>query len=383
MITRRTVLGGLFGCGITVASPKLTLAQAATDNRLVVIILRGAMDSLEAIQPYGDPAFHALRGDRARTPDNGLIDLDGHFGVREELADLAALYRKGEMAIVHSVSTPYRSRSHFEGQDILETGGEGRPENDGWLNRLLTKLPEGQATALDVSDLPSLILSGEAPVRSWRPNTRVSTVQENARWLQALYHDDATFSGAFAEAMAAADDESGSEEADRVRGLQALADLAGRALADSSRIAVFSLPAWDTHIGQDVTIRAPLKSLNVAVTTLRDRLGPDWARTTVVAVSEFGRTVRLNGNLGTDHGTGGAMIVAGGAIAGGAGGKVLTTRWPGLAEGNLLDDRDLMPTDDVRRYLGWLIRDMFEVSPQVVAETVFPGVELGSPVRFL
>lgn len=381
MLSRRSVLQGLFGCGVTAAMPELTLARAATDNRLAVIVLRGAMDGLEAVQPYGDAAFRQLRGDNAIDPATGLIDLDGRFGVRRELAPLADLYARGELSFVHAVSTPYRSRSHFEGQDMLESGAADQPRRDGWLNRLLPLLPEADATALDVADLPSLILKGDSPVRSWRPNTRVDALEENTLWLRRLYEADplfhAAFEAALSEGMARAAD-----EAAELAGYRAIADLAGRALASDSRIAVFTVPAWDTHANQAQAVARPLQMLAASIETLRERLGPLWGRTAVVAVSEFGRTVRINGNRGTDHGTGGAMVLAGGLLAGGQGGRVLG-RWPGLGEGDLLDDRDLMPTDDVRRYLGWLLRDLYALPAATIADAIFPGLDLGSDLRLV
>lgn len=389
------------GCSAA-ASPLLTpvtLANAATDHRLVVIILRGGMDGLSIVQPYGDPDFAALRPELG--PQNGAFDLDGFYALSADLADLMPLWRAGELSFAHAVSTPYRDqRSHFDGQDLLEAGfgndRAGRYHADGWLNRLLQHMPGAEAeTALAVGTEEMMILRGPAPSLSWSPASRLSLSPAAEALLSHLYHDDDIFREAFEEAQLLTSEIFGDlpeMEADEMqemmedamvnaargqrRGLTQF--LAGRLKADT-RIASFSLGGWDTHRAQAGPLRRASGRLAQTLLELKAELGPVWAQTTVLAMTEFGRTARINGSGGTDHGTGGLMLMAGGALSGARVHGV----WPGLGEGDLYAHRDLMPTGDVRAYAGWAMAGLYGIDRAILEQAVFPGLDLGTDPRII
>lgn len=401
-LTRRDLLlrASAIGCSAA-ASPLMTpvaFASAPTDNRLVVIILRGAMDGLDLVQPYGDPDFSGYRPDFAIGPAAGGHDLDGFFALHAGLGDLMPLWQAGELGFAHAVSTPYRNqRSHFDGQDLLEagTGAEtvGRSYEDGWLNRLVQTLPgAARETALAVGREEALILRGAAPSVAWSPASRLRLSPATADLLGMLYHDDPLFREAFEDAEFYSDLLHGSfdggdmEEGEMMEAMaesiaasnrsvtaRSLASFAAERLREDARIASFSLGGWDTHRGQVNRMGGALRHLSGAISELRSGLGPDWDRTVVLAMTEFGRTVRQNGSAGTDHGTGSALVMAGGAIRGGR----IVGDWPGLGQGDLFADRDLMPTRDVRAYAAWAMAGLFGTDRAALEGQIFPGLDLG------
>ena len=389
MPTRRALLktAALAACSAA-AHPLLstmTFASAPGENRLVVIVLRGAMDGLDVVQPYGDPALRALRPALSAGPEGGALVLDDFFALHPALDGLMPLWQGGELAFAHAVATPYRDkRSHFDGQDLLEAGtGNDLPidqQKGGWLNRLLRAMPGATAeTAYSVGTEEMLILSGPARALSWAPEAAL-TLSPQARLLLAeVYHDDPLFR----DAARAAEEIGASLTGEMGKGPKGdaarLAAFAADRLNGETRIASFSLSGWDSHARQAQVLKRPLGDLATAILTLRDGLGANWARTTVLAMTEFGRTVRENGSGGTDHGTGGALVMAGGAVRGGA----VLGDWPGLGEGMLYQDRDLLPTRDVRAYAGWAMRGLFGLDAGLIERTVFPGLDLGPDPRFL
>jgi uncharacterized protein (DUF1501 family) len=386
MLNRRFFLQGsaLLACSAA-AHPfmnSVTLAATPGEARLVVIILRGAMDGLDVVQPYGDKNLAGLRQTISRGPAAGALDLDGFFAAHASLAPLMPLWSAGELGFAHAVSTPYRDkRSHFDGQDLLEAGtGMDVPaefRRDGWLNRLLQQLPDARAeTAFSVGEKELLVLAGSAPALSWSPKASLKVSSQGQRLLESVYHDDPLFR----EAMAAAGEISGGEmgapmevEKGATGAAKALAQFAADRMNEETRIAAFSLNGWDTHRSQSGLLKGPLERLAEMILTLKSGLGANWGQTTVLAMTEFGRTARENGTGGTDHGTGGAMLLAGGAIRGG---RVYGT-WPGLGEGDLYAGRDLKPTADVRNYAAWAMRGMFGLESGTLERAVFPGLDLG------
>ena len=376
-LTRRAFLDTACSAAASPLVTPMVFAATPGENRLVVIVLRGGLDGLEMAQPYGDPAFTTLRPSLARRPGAGLTDLDGFFGLAEPFAQLMPLWQVGELGFVHAVSTPYRDkRSHFDGQDLLENGGNDpggslTPGRDGWLNRALSLIPGARAeTAMAVGRDHMLILSGTAPARSWSPTNRLSLEDDDRRLLTRLYADDALF----AEALEGAQALAGGTPQERRENGTTLAHYTAERLNGPARIAAFSLGGWDTHRRQANAIRTPAKQLAAALTTLKTKLGRNWDQTAVIAMTEFGRTARENGSGGTDHGTGGAMVLAGGAVRGGR----VFGQWPGLGEGALYQDRDLLPTDDLRRWAAWPLAALFGLDRSSLERTVFPGLDLGT-----
>ena len=400
-ISRREMMlrSAILGCSAA-ASPLVTpvaLASVPGENRLVAIILRGAMDGLDVVQPYGDPGLAAARPGFEIGPAAGALDLDGFFALHPGLRDLWPLWQAGELGFAHAVSTPYRNaRSHFDGQDLLEAGTpagtEGQVHENGWLNRFLHTLTgTTRETALAVGRQEALILRGAAPSVSWSPASRLSLSPATSDLLGLVYRDDPLFQRAYADARFYSDllygEFDGAEDADgmtanmaamtrgtaRAGAASSIADFAAERLRADARIASFSLGGWDTHRGQARSIRRALGDLSTAILRLRAGLGPEWGRTTVLAMTEFGRTLRENGSGGTDHGTGAALVMAGGALNGGR----VFGDWPGLDEAALFERRDLMPTRDVRAYAAWAMAGLFGTDPATLENRIFPGLDLG------
>lgn len=359
------------------------------DNRLVVVILRGAMDGLDVIRPRGEAGYALLRPGLSRSQS---LELDGFFGLHPALGDLLPLWQAGEFGAVHATSTPYRDkRSHFDGQDILEagTGMDVAPNalRDGWLNRMLQAVPGLSAeTAYALGEGQLLLLSGKAPVRSWQPDLRLDLTPQARLLLEHIYHDDPLFREAAAEALEMSAAESamkmgaeGAAAPDRLARrlveVDRLADFAVGKLAAESRIAALSMTGWDTHRSQGGALPASLQRLSRLILRLKQGLGPVWSHTAVLVMTEFGRTAAENGSGGTDHGTGGAMLYAGGALKGG---QVLGA-WPGLSETELYDRRDLMPTTDVRVWAAAVMQGLFGFDRALLEGSVFPGMKLNLP----
>ncbi|MEM6588900.1 MAG: DUF1501 domain-containing protein [Pseudomonadota bacterium] len=399
--SRRSFLTRSLALGCSMAASPLmtpvTFASAPWDNRLVVIILRGGLDGLDAVRPVGAPEFNALRGGLLNTAeDPAALDLDGFFALHPGLSDLMPLWRSGQLSFAHAVSTPYRDkRSHFDGQDILEAG-TGAPglehTRNGWLNRLLSEVPGATAeTAFAIGRQSMLLTKGTAPVSDWSPEASLVLSTQAERLLDLVTHDDPLFRDALIEAIDLS--QSGvmnlDEEVDTADMLNAMQDMAkpaarGKAVTQiasfaasrlkmDTRIAAYSLSGFDTHANQSRGISRALTQIADNILTLKAELGPVWGKTTVVAMTEFGRTVRVNGTGGTDHGTGGLMIMAGGALKGGR----VVTDWPGLSEAALYQGRDLMPTRDLRAHAGWIMRGLFGLDRGLIENTVFPGLDLG------
>jgi uncharacterized protein (DUF1501 family) len=372
---RRFFLKGAAAVGCSLAAhpltTTLTLAEAPGEARLVVIILRGAMDGLDVLRPLGDPAYGALRPGFGA---EGSLPLDGFFALHPALAPLMPLWQAGELGFAHAVSTPYRDkRSHFDGQDVLEAGsGLDVPDpqlRDGWLNRMLQALPWMQsetAYAIGRETLP--VLEGRAEVRNWEPELVLELSAQNRLLLEHVYAGDALFRDSAAEAIALADQ--GVTERGETSPLVAFT---AERLLGATRIAAFSQTGWDTHRAQGRALRRPLEQLAETILQLKARLGPVWGQTTVLAMTEFGRTARENGSGGTDHGTGGAMLLAGGAVRGGR----VFGRWPGLGESALYEGRDLMPTGDVRACAAWAMRGLYGLDRGLLQGAVFPGLDMG------
>ncbi len=393
-LTRRRFLtrSVALGCSLA-ASPLVTpvaLASAPGDARLVVIILRGAMDGLDALPPLGDADFAALR------PDTPAAPLDDFYGLHPALEPLRPLWAKGELAFAHAVSTPYRDkRSHFDGQDVLEAGTEmdalGQLR-DGWLNRLLAQMPGAAAqTAYSVGRGDMLLMRGTAPVANWSPDAALILSPQAERLLEGIVHDDPLFRDATAEALElsrgdvpdrseapTAADMMAASAAPAARP-DAIAEFAAARLREDTRIAAFSLTGFDTHASQHRSLPKALERLGSAITTLQTGLGPVWQRTAIVAITEFGRTVRLNGSGGTDHGTAGAMLFAGGALRGGR----VVADWPGLNEAGLYQRRDLRPTRDLRAHLAWIIRHLYGTDITALEAAIFPGLDMGPDPRLI
>lgn len=403
MLNRRQMLKGLSLAACSAAAhPWLTTVTLAGsdggrplgDHRLIVVILRGAMDGLDVVRPVGDPLLGQYRPTLLRQRGT---DLDGFWELHPAMAPLMPLWDRGDLGFVHATSTPYRDkRSHFDGQDLLEAGtGMDVPLSqvrDGWLNRMLQTVPGLKSrTAFALGADAMGLLEGDAPFLTWAPEQRLPLSAQGELLLEAIYHDDPLFAATGAEAIDlsrqmtpdAADGmmaKAGVKPGSGVKDVQVLADYAAGHLRQDTRIAAFSLGGWDTHRTQSQTLSVPLARLSGLILALQGGLGPEvWDKTLLLAMTEFGRTARENGTRGTDHGTAGAMVMAGGALRGGH----VMGKWPGLAEADLYAGRDLMPTSDVRSWAGWAMRSLYGLDAGLIQASVFPGLDLGDDPHLL
>lgn len=392
LVTRRSALLGL-AAAASLGRAHLALAAAPTNQRLVVVLLRGALDGLAAVQPYGDPALRDLRPGLALGEpgtEGGVLDLGGRFGLHPALAGLYGMFKAGELLPIHAVAGPVRSRSHFEAQDIMESGADHRLTS-GWLNRAVQAMPgrgsAGEAAALAVGTQTPLLLRGTAPVSAYAPHAFAKPTPDLYAQVAALAADDKVLGPAIRAGLQEREFAQGhlgdgtDPAAPRDRNaFPILARAGGQLLAapDGPRVAALELGGWDTHAGQANRLAAALHTLDAGMDALRDGLGTAWRQTAVLVLTEFGRTARANGTGGTDHGTAGCAFLAGGAVAGG---RVLAD-WPGLGAGQLYEDRDLAPTLDVRAVAKGLLAGHLGLSgPALLA--AFPGSGAAEPVRGL
>jgi uncharacterized protein (DUF1501 family) len=410
-LTRRHLLGGFAAtAAATVLPARLLLAKAPIEQRFVLIILRGALDGLAAMPPYADPDLRALRG-ALLPPDpgreGGMVDLDGRFALHPGLASLKDWYAEGSFLPLHAVASPYRDRSHFDGQDLLETGAARLDgTRDGWLNRTLgligaTDRRFGIAFAEDIP----LVLRGTTPVTSWLPDRPATLPPGFPDLVARLYDQDPALHAAYASGLdttafgrqiqdmvqtASAPGPAAPAQGAMAGGAMApaaagadlqLAEAAGRFLADptGSRIAVMELYGWDTHVQQVKRLDRLLAAYAATLQALRSGLGEAWKQTAILTVTEFGRTAAVNGSGGTDHGTGSVAFLAGGAVHGG---RVLAD-WPGLSGDKLYQGRDLAPTTDLRAVAKGVFRDHLGLPQDALDRVIFPGSADAAPMREL
>jgi uncharacterized protein (DUF1501 family) len=410
-LTRRRFLLGTGALAAGAALPGMLLANAsgaapgawaprANSARLVVVILRGALDGLSAVPPYADPSYAGLRGELAIAAPgaaDGALALDGAFGLHPSLAFLHDRFAAGELIVFHAVSSPYRDRSHFDGQNVLENGlTKPIGSADGWLNRAIAALPRDSSLAdraVAVSQNVPLILRGDSPVISKSPQITADMDEDLLVRLQDLYSTDEWFSARLSQAMQTEKLADGAADAalpvmmeapagsDRVSALARMAAVLMRG-EGGPQIAVFEATGWDTHANQGAAkgvLAQRLGGLDKALRTLSDELGPIWSRTAVLVVTEFGRTAAMNGTRGTDHGTGSCALLAGGAVRGG---RVISD-WPGLSRSALLDGRDLKPTLDLRSVFKAVLGEHLHIDAKSLDARVFPDSSGARPLQGL
>lgn len=367
MFDRRQVLIG--GAAASLIGPRLAWATAETERRVIFLIQRGAADGLATLAPTGDPAYAGLRGELAAE----LMDrprLGGMFALHPALERIGGLYGEGQALFAHAVASPYRDRSHFDGQNVLETGGE-RPyeRKDGWMNRLIGLIP-GAPRALAISATIPAALRGSIQVSSYAPTNLPEAPQELLQRVSMLYESDAQLHALWGEALqtrAMAGDLAGGTQRGAVAAGQLIASL--MAGPDGARIVMAETTGWDTHAGQRGRLNTQLTALDALIGALKDSLGAAWSQTLVIVATEFGRTAAVNGTGGTDHGTGSLAMLLGGTVAGG---RILAD-WPGLAPAQLYEGRDLKPTQSIDAVLAGALAGHFGLDPQRAAPLLFPG----------
>jgi uncharacterized protein (DUF1501 family) len=391
--------------------PKLALAEGR-DPRFLVIVLRGALDGLAAVPPVGDPDWVRLRGDNAMTLQGATpaLPLDGHFALNPAMPNLHRMYQAKQAAIVHAVASPYRERSHFDGQDVLESGlTKPGAVDTGWLNRALAALqPAGGARgkeAFAVGPVTPLLVRGSAPVLSWTPPKLPPATDDTMMRLLDLYnHTDPVLAKALEERIGLAaiaraggiEMTPGKPKPQTAPGQVPPAPVPGAAVRayfaesagaaakfmardDGPRVGALAFDGWDTHAAEGASsgrLFALLGALDGALAAVESGMGEAWKETVVAVITEFGRTARINGTEGTDHGTGTIALLLGGAVKGG---RVIAD-WPGVAAANLYEGRDLKPTTDLRAVMKGVLRDHLRADERALADAVFPGSATIKPV---
>lgn len=366
------------GTSALLVAPRVLFAQAATERRLIFIIQRGAADGLNTIIPYAEPAYSSARGALAIDPDRAL-KLDGTFALHPSLAHLRTLYAAGQASLFHAVASAYRDRSHFDGQNVLESGGSAPYQvNDGWMNRLLGVLPHRGKDAIAFSSAIPMAFRGAAAVSSYAPSVLSQASEDLMMRVEQLYAQDgqlqALWSSALeARGMAGAMGGRASRQDATALGRMA-AGFLGR--SDGPRLAMIETSGWDTHSGQTARLATQLKNLDNLLAGLQAGLGAAWEKTVILVATEFGRTVAANGTGGTDHGTGAVAMLVGGAVDGGR----IVADWPGISNANLLDGRDLRPTLALDGLITAACAQSFALDPDRLAPVLFPYGKQGPSV---
>src|SRR5580658_5953684 len=401
-INRRALLKlGLAVGGAALATRYSFAAPATSPSRFVFIIMRGALDGLSAVPPYADPDYARLRGELAIAAPgagDGALALDGYFGLNPGLTFLHEAYGAHELLVLPAVATGYRERSHFDGQDVLESGfTQPHATQSGWLNRALVNLPaasrRGRESGVALAQNVPLVLRGSAEVASWSPSVLPDLDDDTMRRIADRYSSDPLLARRLAEALATGGEvdqapaQAMGGDAAGAAGNAAMTAVvrstAGRYIEtvrtaagflrreDGPAVAVFDTTGWDTHFnegGAQGQLRTRLAVLDQSLRTLKESLGDVWGRTVVLLATEFGRTASANGTRGTDHGTGSAAFLLGGAVAGG---RVIAD-WPGLSARNLYQQRDLKPTLDLRSVMKSVLHEHLQIASGAIDRDVFP-----------
>ncbi|MEM7452663.1 MAG: DUF1501 domain-containing protein [Pseudomonadota bacterium] len=384
MLDRRTLIQAAIATAAL--GPRLAFAKADTDKRLLVVLLRGAADGLSWVPPYGDPNYASLRGQLAigaPGSSDGVHKIDGMFGLHPAFDWLAQRFSAGDALAVHAVASPYRERSHFDGQDALENGtATALGKRDGWLNRAIAPLGGalGNETAIAIGTTTPLLLRGNTRVANWAPSRLPGVDNDTLARLARLYESDEFLHARLAQAMEsqAIAEDAGNMDGKRRRGnaqqqfRQTLGQAAKFLTAENGpRIAVVDSGGWDTHANQGAAtggLANRFRGLDAALAEFHKGMGNAWRDTAVLVMTEFGRTVRVNGTRGTDHGTAGAAVLVGGGVRGG---RVIAD-WPGLATGALYQDRDLYPSTDLRSLCKATLIEHLKIDAAHVDRRVFP-----------
>lgn len=368
-VSRRLML---LGAGAALSFPAMSWAQAGAEKKLVLVILRGGLDGLAAVAPVGDPDYMRVRG---RLAIENPLALNSEFALHPRLAKFHELYRAGDLAPVHACATAYRERSHFDAQNVLETGA-ARPfaRGSGWLNAALAADASAGARerGLALSAQAPLVLRGDAEVATWSPSALPPPSSDTLARLMDLYEQqDPELASALRGAVGA--NALAGDAANAARAPAALARVAANFLnqPEGPSAAVLEMSGWDTHANQGLeqgALARNLRALDDGIDALKTSLGPKWRDTIVLIVTEFGRTAAPNGAGGTDHGTAAAAFIAGGAVQGGR----IVADWPGLSQRALYEGRDLRPSIDLRSVIKGVLSQHLRVSNAALETRVFP-----------
>jgi len=402
--SRRGVLATAAGFGLSLqllAVPALAADGALNRKKVIVVICRGGLDGLSVAPPVGDGDYRGLRGGLAMTE---ALPLDGTFALHPQLTAVHALAKAGQARIVPAVATPDRARSHFEAQDVLESGAAGvYSTSSGWLNRAVETLSaHRKVDAISIGPTAPLLLRGKVQTASWSPGRGVDAEARLPTLLADLYRNDALLGPALARGLATetmAKDATaglaapaqpammgarGAGPAGQQQGREAARTL-GQSLAGFMRepggptVAAISLDGFDSHANQAGLLNGRLAYLDAVLDGVHQGLGPDWKDTVVVVATEFGRTARVNGTAGTDHGTASTALVLGGALKPGG----IVGDWPTLKQAALYENRDVAPTLDMRGLFKGVLAEHMGVDRAALDRAVFPESAAVKPVAGL
>ncbi len=363
------------GSAALINVPRILWASIPTERRLLVIIQRGAMDGLGAVPPIGDPDYHQARGSLAFN-DKGILPLNGFFAMNAALPSFQKLYTEKELIILHATATPYRERSHFEAQDLLENGTT-KPHglNTGWLGRTVDSLG-GKVNSLAIGPNIPLLLQGKKIAESWSPSIMMPPDHDFINRVTRMYAADPLLSKTVNSVISDTvntDNAMGGEGARRQQFTSMMQMAANMMLKDNgARIASIDIGGWDTHADQGLDggrLGQALKNLSQGVEAFKQAMSSVWAQTAILVITEFGRTVMVNGSNGTDHGTGTTAFLLGGNIKGGQ----IIGDWPGLSKSALYQERDLYPANDLRRLTKAVLQDHLGVSHAEIEQRIFPN----------
>lgn len=394
MTTRRQFLAGTaIGAAALLVWPKITFAATGSDARFLFVLLRGGLDGLESVPPYGDPGYAAIRGALALSPsaDKPAHKLDNVFALHPSFDYATQLYAQGQFMPVVAAAPPYWGRSHFQAQNCVENG-TAKPDGaqTGWLNRCIACMPgvDGLACAA----VMPLTMRGGAKVEAWSPPLPTEVNPILLQRLQPLYAADARLSEPFARAVAQQADsplpESGAgmmanHESGKKKqgGLPLMMAAAGGFMGkvDGPRVGFVEDDGWDTHANEAAIVTRKIAELDAGLEAFHQSIGPAWNRAIVIIATEFGRTAHINGTGGTDHGTGGSMFLAGGALSGGR----VAGNWPGIGRAELYQDRDVHATTDFRSVFKAVLAAHLGVSESLLESRVFPGSATAKPLQNL
>jgi uncharacterized protein (DUF1501 family) len=372
--------GFLGAAALLTASPVL-FAQAASERRFIFVIQRGAADGLNTVIPYAEPAYASQRGALAIDAASSL-KLDGTFALHPSLSKLHELHAAGHASFFHAVASRYRDRSHFDGQNVLETGARAPYQlKDGWMNRLLGMLPRSGKNAIAFSPAVPMALRGAAPVTTYAPSALPHATEDLMMRVEQLYASDAQLHALWSSALEARGMAAGMGGGTNRQDPAAVGRMAAGFLAraDGPRIAMIEASGWDTHSGQSARLANQLKGLDGLIAGLHEGLGAAWAQTVILVATEFGRTVAANGTGGTDHGTASAAMLVGGAVHGGR----VVADWPGLAHADLHEGRDLKPTLELEMLIASACAEAFQIDAERTARTLFPDSSRGKSLQGL
>jgi uncharacterized protein (DUF1501 family) len=366
-IDRRNFMGAT----ALLATPIVSFAKADTDRRFVFIIQRGAADGLNIVVPYADPNYLKLRGNLAIEVAEPM-KLDGTFALHPALTQVRKLYAEKEAIFLHAVASPYRDRSHFDGQNVLESGSKIPYQlKSGWMNRLLGLLPRDGKDGIAFSSAVPLAMQGAFDVTTYAPSSLPEANEDLLMRVQQLYATDRQLNPLWTSALEARGMASGQMKGgDKRQNDAALGKIAAGFLAAPTgpRVAMIETSGWDTHSGQNERLDRQLRGLDALIGGLKEGMGSAWSQTVVLVATEFGRTAAANGTGGTDHGTASAAMLLGGAVQGGR----IVSDWLGLASSSLFEGRDLQPTLGLDALISNVCAQTFKLDTEIAQKIMFP-----------